>query len=82
MYPIIAKIITMNNLEWIWDLISESFSIIKYPMIPDAPQMKTFPMKVKVVPSKCKSPNFIGFVKKSWIALTQEVQNGSEEITT
>lgn len=52
-----------------------------YPIIPEDPQIKTLPIKVKVSPNKCKSPNFIGFCMKRVTALTQERQNPSEEMT-
>ena len=51
-------------------------------MTPDAPHMNTFPINVKVVPNKWSNPNFIGFSRKSFTAVTQDEQNGSEEITT
>lgn len=60
----------------------ESFYIRIYPIIPEAPHMNTFPIKVNVVPNRCKRPNFIGFSRNNFTAFTQEIQNGSEEITT
>lgn len=72
------KTITTNSFELSYELKAASWFIMKYPIIPVVPLMKTFPIKVKTSVKEESIPNFIGFVTKSFIDSMHETQKLSE----
>lgn len=54
----------------------------KYPIMAEAPVIKTFPMNSNIDPRAVSNPNYIGFENRSFIESIQDIQKFLDYIAT